>query len=579
MGEIDQPRTEGNISLKIKVDGQQIDCMQYLVSVTAYEAYGKIATAEIVFDDGGNDDENFAVGDSDTFLVGNEIEISAGYDEDVFVIFKGLIIKQAIRLKSDKSELVVTAKHQACRMSLVRNNVRFSDKTDSDILCEIIRNYNIDFAVEDTEILHETLVQYNATDWDFINMRAEANGKLLFTSPEGIVVQKPNLEADPKLKIDSSFSVFDLEAEMDGRKSFSTYTAKSWNYTSQEKEKESVRTGKFDTEQGDLSSSDIASKMGNEDFPILMESSQENSDAMKAWANTVMMRNNLSRIVGKITIPGYADIHPGDNITIDRVGQRFNGGNIVSTVVHDITGGDWHTIIHFGIENEGFAYRFDNIDAKPADGVVPAVNGLQVAKVEQLENDPIGENRIMIRLLNGDDTTLWARIALLDAGKERGTFFMPEIDDEVVVGFIDDNPNKAVVLGMLHSSVSPAPVEAGDQNHIKGIYSREKMKLEFDDENKSVTIATPNGNSLSISDKKKGILLQDQNGNKMTLDDNGIIIESAKSLTIKAQQDISIEGNNVNIKANMALKATGNSGAELSTNGTAVVKGSIVQIN
>jgi uncharacterized protein involved in type VI secretion and phage assembly len=168
---------------------------------------------------------------------------------------------------------------------------------------------------------------------------------------------------------------------------------------------------------------------------------------------------------------------------------------------------------------------------------------------------------------------------VLDAGKERGSFFMPEVDDEVIVGFVDDNPNNAVVLGMMHSSKLPVPTEITDGNNLKGFYSREKMKLEFDEEKKAVVIETPNGNQLSISEDEKAISLKDQNGNKIVLNADGIVVESTKALTLKAAEDINIEGNNVNVKANMAFKATGNTGAEVSTTATAVLKGSIVQIN
>jgi len=73
--------------------------------------------------------------------------------------------------------------------------------------------------------------------------------------------------------------------------------------------------------------------------------------------------------------------------------------------------------------------------------------------------------------------------------------------------------------------------------------------------------------------------LEDQNGNTLILNDQGITIESKKALTIKAAQDVTIEGNNVNIKANAQLKAAGTTGAEFSASGNTVVKGAMVQIN
>ena len=156
---------------------------------------------------------------------------------------------------------------------------------------------------------------------------------------------------------------------------------------------------------------------------------------------------------------------------------------------------------------------------------------------------------------------------------------MPEIDDEVVVGFIDGNPNQAVVLGMLHSSQATSPYELTDDNNIKGFVTREKIIIEFDDEKKTLKFATPGGNTILISDDKKGISFEDQNGNTIVMNDQGVTIESKKALTLKATQDVNIEGTNINIKANAQLKATGNASAEISASGNTVVKGAIVQIN
>ena len=96
---------------------------------------------------------------------------------------------------------------------------------------------------------------------------------------------------------------------------------------------------------------------------------------------------------------------------------------------------------------------------------------------------------------------------------------------------------------------------------------------------KAVRIETPGGNKILISDDEKGISLVDQNGNSIVMNDQGVNIESKKALTIKAAQDVSIEGTNINIKANAQFKAEGSASAEVSSGGTMVVKGGIVQIN
>jgi uncharacterized protein involved in type VI secretion and phage assembly len=181
--------------------------------------------------------------------------------------------------------------------------------------------------------------------------------------------------------------------------------------------------------------------------------------------------------------------------------------------------------------------------------------------------------------LNPDEQGVWARIANMDAGDNRGSFFLPEIGDEVLVGFINDDPRDPIVLGMLHSSAKPAPLTASDDNHEKGWVTRSEMKVIFDDDKKSIKIETPAGNKIILDEDEGAITLEDQNANKVIMNSDGITIESPGKIEIKASQDLSMEGMNIDGKANMQFKAEGSAGAELSSSGSTTIKGSMVQIN
>jgi uncharacterized protein involved in type VI secretion and phage assembly len=201
--------------------------------------------------------------------------------------------------------------------------------------------------------------------------------------------------------------------------------------------------------------------------------------------------------------------------------------------------------------------------------------------VTQLENDPDGEDRILVKIpvINNDEDGIWCRVSTLDAGNKRGTYFRPEIDDEVIVGFINNDPRHAVVLGMLNSSAKPAPITAADANHEKGYVSRSEMKMIFNDDKKSFSLETPAGNKFLITEDEKKIYLEDQHGNKITMNEDGIKMESIKDIILKAKNDINAEGVNINVKASAQAKVEGSGGAEISSGGSTKVKGSIVSIN
>ena len=217
--------------------------------------------------------------------------------------------------------------------------------------------------------------------------------------------------------------------------------------------------------------------------------------------------------------------------------------------------------------------------------------------MKQLDKDPAKEKRILVEipLMNGTKNDIWARWCSMYAGTDRGYFFVPEIGDEVLLGFIDDDPCCPVILGGLYSSKLPPPYEMEAENFRKGIVTKEGMKIVFDEEKKVITFETPGNNKIELSDDGKFIRLTDRNRNKMTMDDNGILLSSSGKITLKAEKDIVIdtvgnvnmtsnrdivlEGGNVNAKARIGFTAKGNATAEISASGQTTIKGGIVMIN
>ena len=269
-------------------------------------------------------------------------------------------------------------------------------------------------------------------------------------------------------------------------------------------------------------------------------------------------------------------------VEIGGAGDRFNGLSYVSGIQHNINAQNWETHLEVGLSPKWFASEHTDVSVQAAHGLLPTVNGLQIGLVTALEGDSQGEDRVQVRIpmIDPNEEGVWARVATLDAGENRGTFFRPEIGDEVVLGFLDDDPRNAIILGMMNSSAKPAPIAATDDNHEKGIITRSEMKLLFDDDKKSIRMETPNGNKMILSDDTGGITLEDENGNKIILDSEGITLESAGNIALKASSgDLTAEATNVTHTASANFKGEGSGGAEVSSSGSTVIKGSIVQIN
>ena len=566
---------------EVFADGTQLRDEIAVRAVSISKSVNKIPTARFVVEDGSIPDQDFPNSNMDELLPGVEMEIKMGYRDEFETVFKGIIIRHGLKTQQNaRSLLTLDLKDVAIKMTVGRKNKYFKEMTDSDIIEEIIDQYGFDKDVEATTLNHSEMVQYYCTDWDFMATRAETNGQLIFVDDGTITTKAPDLGQTAKMILSYGQNIVEFNMEIDARDQFSGVESTAWDFGQQEIiSSEAADPGI--PEQGNIANNDLADVLGVENAPFV-HGGRVNSEELQSWADARFMRSKLSKIKGRIRIIGNSDIKPGDIIELEGMGDRFNGTAFVSSVGHSYgPGAPWFTDLEIGLSQEWLIEQYDNVMAKPSSSLVPGVNGLQIGIVTAIHDDPDGEDRIQVKLpvVDSEDEGIWARISTLDAGENRGSFFRPELEDEVIVGFINGDPRDAIVLGMLNSSAKPAPLTAGEENNEKGFITREELKLLFDDDKKSITIETPNGNKIILSDDEGSIELEDENGNKTTMDSSGITIESASDITIKATGDITIEGTNINEKASANYKAEGGAGAELSTSAVAVVKGSLVQIN
>jgi Rhs element Vgr protein len=556
----------------------------HILSITVTRELNRIPSATIHLQDGEASKATFAASNTAHFIPGKKIDIQLGYRAKNESVFKGLIVKHSIKIRKNGSLLIIECRDVAVKMTSGRNSRYFTNKKDSDIMEELIDLYKLQKSVTATKADLKEVVQFDASDWDFLLYRAEANGLVVMVNDGKITIAPPATSANPVVSVKYGATLLELDAEIDARWQSTGINASSWNAADQALLKVDAKEPTT-TNNGNLTASSLADVIGGKAH-TLKHAGKLTEPELQAWANGRLLKERLAKVRGRAKFQGFS-VLPDKLIEVTGIGERFEGKLYVSAVRHSFNHGNWETDVQLGLNPDLFADTY-SLRPLPAAGLLPAVSGLQIGIVTVLENDPLGEDRIKVKfpLVGMAEEGLWARLATLDAGKERGTFFRPEIGDEVVVGFLGDDPRHPIIVGMCHSSAKPVPEPAKDSNHRKGYVSREKMKFNFDDEKKIIVLETPAGNKITLSEDDKGIKIEDQNGNKITLDDSGIKIESSKDLTLKATGDIKLEGMNVEIKAQTNFKAEGTASAEISGastkingNATTVIKGGLVQIN
>ncbi len=522
------PSIESFAEFVIKINGNDIPRTVPKISINVMKTVNKITSAIMVLGDGDASSGKFELADGDLFVPGNIVTIAAGEINEPVNIFNGIIIKQSIKLRNKKSlQLIVECRHEAIKTTIGRKNACFHETSDSEAFEKILQGYAFTSGkldIESSTLTHKELVQYNCTDWDFIVNRAEAIGKIVLTNDEKIVIKTPSVDSEPALSLLLGATIIELDAEMDSRNQYAAVKAKSWDTANQAVAESAASEPSGIEEQGNFTTGQLADVMGLEEYTLNYPGVLSDAER-KLWADAQLMKSRLSKIRGRAKFNGIAGINPGEVLELNGIGNRFNGKALVSGVRHDYDSlHGWKTQAQFGHSPEWFADEHE-ISVKKSGGLLPGVTGLHTGIVTDNE-DPEGEMRVRVKFpyVSPDDEGVWARIALADAGNERGMFFRPEIGDEVVTGFLYDDPRQPVILGMLHSSALPAPLQPSNDNNQKGYTSREKMVWQFDDDKMEFKIETPAGNKIIISEDQKSITIQDQNNNKILMNDEGVTI-------------------------------------------------------
>jgi Rhs element Vgr protein len=577
---------DGIVNLTVFSGGSALPDNIRLISVTVSRAIDTIPTAQIVVQDGDIATAAFDVSDAATFAPGATIKINAGYGDVTETLFEGIVIKHGIRIAGDnQSQLLIECQDKAVRMTAGNKSATFVDQSDGDVIRALIAEHGLTADVPATPVVNRVLSQHRCTDWDFMLTRAEACGLLVMVRDGTVSVKVPDTQGSPTLRCTYGADLIAFRAELDARTQWAAAQAFAWDAGSQHVLEGDVISPPTLNAQGNLNSKTLA-KVLDAGMYRMPSGAPKTADELKIMAEAFQRRAGLVRVCGQMRIQGSANVALGGSVEVSGVGARFSGQVFVSAITHQITEGNWLTDIDFGLPAQ----------TAPAQGSHAGVEGLQIGVVTQLENDPAGEHRIAVTIpLRGAETSVWARLSMPHASHGAGIFFAPEIGDEVVLAFFDNDPSHPVIIGSLYSSARPAPYTLADANPIKALVTRGGARIEFDDEGGVITVKTPRGNRMLLSDKEESLRLADLHGNAVALNSTGISLHSLAGIAIKADGDLSIEargkidvkaqadltctGLNVACEANVKFSGKGNAAAELSSAGQTIVKGAMVMIN
>lgn len=527
-----------------------------LLALDVHEEVNRIPRCELRLIDGDLARGRFPISDDAFFEPGATIKVKLRYEgKRDRTVFKGLVVRHGLAISTAGSVLIVELRDQAIALTRPRRSAVFKEMTDAQVIRRLVTKAGLTArTITATAATHDALVQFRASDWDFIVTRAEAAGMVA-------VVRQGGFSLLPLAVTGAAARTFELglddiralDLEADGLHQYERITSAAWDPQTQKRTAKTTAASVANP-TGDLDGAKVAKALGFGEC-ALESPAPLSSDELAAWAKGAMARSRLAMVRGRLAIAGDAALALLDVIALQGLGDRFAGEALVTGIRHRVGVDGWQTDLQLGATPAPFAERH-RVDEPRAAGLLPSVGGLQIGVVAPFDSRGGAAHKLDVKVLlpgvDAKDGHVWARLASPDAGPGRGMFFRPEPGDEVVVGFFNGDPRQAVILGALYSEKNKpdAALTIDAKNEQRAIVSRAGVKITIvDADQPSITIETPDKRTIVLDDAEGIIVLKDSHDNKVTLGAAGVTIKSGKDLILDAASgEVTISGKKVDIQ-------------------------------
>ncbi len=522
------------------------------------------------------------VGDA-RLAIGQEIQIGTRSAEGELDQATALLVGEvtAVEATYHESGVPTVVVHGYDRAHLLHRGTKvksFLQMTDSDIATKIAQDRGLQADVDSTRHVHTQLIQDNMTDFEFLTGRAKAVGFVFAVEKKKLIFKKPANAAREVIDLDYGKTLHEFRTRMTVAAQVKEVSVRGWDQVDKRAIIGNASSTDFQTaktgwaKRGSAVAAQLfgadAGSVQVSDFPI---TSQAEGDAL---AGSVLAGRWSNDFLAEGEAVGNPKLRAGSMAKIDGVAPKFNGEYYVTRARHIFeAGGEYRTAFNiggFGPDSTADLILENSTEIqRRAQGVS---RGLVLALVSN-SKDPDNRGRVKLKYpwLAEEMESDWAHVAAPMAGKDRGFFFLPEVNDLVLVGFEHGDFNRAYVLGALWNGKDTPPLNDAvggpgtvDKRIIK---TRAGHILEFDDVSGSEKISI-------IDHTNKNKIVIDSASNKITVEASG----PGGEIDVTAQNKVSVKALNVSVEGTAKLELKG---AQVEISGTAMVKiqGAIVQIN
>ncbi len=550
---------------EVSVDGTALAPLeqQDVSEVDLHEEVGRHTRLTILVQNW--DPDKRAVRHSDTalFQPGKAITLRLGYHSKLELLFDGVISELATHFSAGQSSmLVVEARSRSIQLAHPPRSRVLEDVNDGDVVSAIAADYSLTADTADG-LDQDAVVIDDRSDWDYLTTRASELGWVTYTRGKTLVFRPPAKPAStlPTLAWGER-ALTELHLSQDISKVAEPFTATGWNPTSLEAEEGDADAAKANVSHGDRPAVDTA--LSDAGWPLreeaVVHATPLDLPELEEVALGRATTDALAHISGRGVAVGTTDLRADAWIAVTGVGTRMSGPHYVSATRHRLSARGYITEFQLGLPRP----------LRPPAPRAETTPALQIGIVEDLD-DPLKWGRVKVATpwRKPGPEAVWARVATLDAGPKQGTWFIPDIGQEVVVATLGADDRHPVILGSLWNGKQEPPEQMDPKkNDIRAIVSRSGHKIRIDDgSDATVEIATAGGRTFTLADGDASVELVDDAGS-IKISSAGVEITAGKGdITLKAS------GGKVIVDAGgIEAKATGP--ASLESSATLDVKAS-----
>ncbi|MEH1922429.1 VgrG-related protein [Nostoc sp.] len=565
---------------KIQIDGKpaSAELMKDLLQITIEESLHLPAMFTLVIHNSyiptSDRPENKAWRHDPLFKIGKKVKLGFTssttldnnfQDEVEKTLIEGEITAMEVHFnEKSEADIIVRGYDISHRLHRGRYNRSFLNETDSDIVKKIIQEVGIRPGdIDSTGEVNKYVFQENQTNMEFLQERAARNGFELFITEDKLNFCKPKIQESLALEWLDDISKF--STRVTSAEQVSSVEVRAWDYTKKKLISQTANKEKQVTETGNQLGSSTSTAFSNLKSPkmIVVDKPVTSQNQAKAMAQALCDELGGEFVYADAKAAGNPEIRPGRVVKLKGMGDRYSGKYYVTETRHFYSQRVYET--DFSVRGLRSGNLFTTLS--PQKRLQPSETLLVGIVTDNKDPRSWGRVKVMFPTLTEEHTSDWARVVALGAGPNRGFDCLPEVGDEVLVGFEHGDIHRPYVIGGVWNGQDAPPEKVDDSVtsgvRLRTIKTRVGHVLQFVEEDKGsskkgIRVETTGGHKIYLNDSDRCIEIETTGGHKIKMDD------MAKSVSVKST-------------GNMSLDAAGN--IDISANGVITVKGAMIRLN